>query len=307
MANSLDSIVANLQNYVVAPAAIFGLAGLVFDVEGESIADLSADITDHYTEDNKALQDHIAIKPKRITLKGYQGEVIYGNPNNTIGFLQKAIQKLTAVSAYLPSLAAGTEQLIESIQANKLPDTTLSSAADLYGAVKSLIPVLNDCPRQASVYAYFKSLMTQGILLSVQTPWEFMTNMAIESVIAIQAEGTKTITDFSVKLKEIRIAKTQTAAYNTTLPGQSGQDPLGYTGNYPAVLPVQTVPLDVPELQGAAGIQGAVQQSIGNVPGVGLPTSVLPGWQSQLNTVEDITSNPGAMSVFNFAVKPASH
>jgi len=48
----------------------------LFDIEGTSQITLEADITDHYVEDNTAIQDHIALKPEKITLKGYQGEVV---------------------------------------------------------------------------------------------------------------------------------------------------------------------------------------------------------------------------------------
>jgi len=54
MSNTLDVITADLQNYIVAPMNAFGVGGFVFDIMGEQISQLQADITDHYTEDNKA-------------------------------------------------------------------------------------------------------------------------------------------------------------------------------------------------------------------------------------------------------------
>jgi len=50
--------------------------GFVFDVEGSVKHDAVSDITDHYVENNTPVQDHIALKPLKITLKNYQGEII---------------------------------------------------------------------------------------------------------------------------------------------------------------------------------------------------------------------------------------
>ena len=95
MSDTLDALTAEFQNYVVAPLNAFGLGGFLFDAEGESTARLNAEITDHYTEDNRAVQDHIAIHPTRITLKGYVGEIVYTQPGQDQSFLQTAVQKLT--------------------------------------------------------------------------------------------------------------------------------------------------------------------------------------------------------------------
>jgi len=72
-----NSVKDAFGKYVVAPITQFGLGGFVFDVEGATNIDLTADITDHYTEDNVAVQDHIALRPKRIRLDTYVGEVVY--------------------------------------------------------------------------------------------------------------------------------------------------------------------------------------------------------------------------------------
>src|SRR5260221_4663943 len=46
----------------------------IFDYEGEQSLSLEADITDHFIEDNTSIQDHIALKPVRITTHGFIGE-----------------------------------------------------------------------------------------------------------------------------------------------------------------------------------------------------------------------------------------
>lgn len=48
----------------------------VFDIASTSSVELNSDITDYYVEDNTPVQDHIALKPKTITISGYQGELV---------------------------------------------------------------------------------------------------------------------------------------------------------------------------------------------------------------------------------------
>lgn len=300
--SELSLLSADIQSYIVAPAAAFGIGGFVFDVEGEATAILAAEITDHYTEDNLAVQDHIARKPRNITLKGYVGEVIYSpvSPNND-SILQQVVQKLTVVSNYLPQITAATQQVQSAFNSGTSLLNALADAANVYGLVKNILgSITSDTPRQQQAFMYFKACWEQGIVMSIQTPWEFLTNMAIETVTAIQPEGSKWITDFSVRYKQLRFAQTTSAAYNAAGPNtsSSSDNVLGYAGNYPPIVPVQKNILD-----GAASLQAPDPVPIGNVPGLNLPSNQLPGWQSQLNSVQDIISNPGAMSILQNAVK----
>lgn len=304
-ASELSILSADIQSYIVAPIAAFGIGGFVFDVEGEASTRLQAEITDHYTEDNLAIQDHIARKPRSITLKGYVGEVIYdASGDNNDSVLQQVTQKLTVISNFLPEITAATAQVQTAVSSGKnLQDTALADAANVYGLVKNILgTITSDTPRQQQAFMYFKACWEQGIIMAIQTPWEFLTNMAVEDIVAIQPEGSKYITDFSVRFKQLRFAQTTSAAYNAAGPNtsSSSDNVLGYAGNYPPIVPVTT-----PTLSGAAAIQAPNPVPIGNVPGLNLPSNQLPGWQSQLNSVQDIISNPGAMSILGNAVKPA--
>lgn len=302
MATTLDALSADLQSYVVAPLNAFGLGGFLFDAEGESTARLSADITDHYTEDNRAVQDHIAIHPNRITLKGYVGEVTYTQPGKDQSFLQTAVQKLTTISAFLPLLSSSAVQMQAAIASPVNSDITLSDASNIYGLVKNLIATTGDEARQQNAFLYFKSLMNQGVLMGVQTPWEFITNMVVESIIAIQPETSKYITDFSITLKQIRIAKTKTTAYGGSSKSGSFLSGIGSSlGGIATSVGNAVDNAQATVMQGVASIQSALETNIGNVTGISLPTDILPGWQSQLNSVQDIVTNPGAMSILKGA------
>lgn len=48
----------------------------VFDIAKDWTVELSSNITDYYVENNTPVQDHIALAPKRITISGYQGELV---------------------------------------------------------------------------------------------------------------------------------------------------------------------------------------------------------------------------------------
>lgn len=214
--SDFGKIAANLNTYVVRPINAFGVGGFVFDIEGESTVNLTAEITDHFVEDATTIQDHIAVKPKKVILKSYVGELVYRQDPDTDTFIQKAVQKLTVVNEYLPTLTDMAQQVLDLRQeredsplsldnlGNIATSKTINRISDYWAFVKNMMPEL---PRQQQAYMYFKSLINQKILVSVQTPFEFMNKMAIESITAIQPEGSKYISDFSITLKEIRTAQ----------------------------------------------------------------------------------------------------
>lgn len=210
----VSKIKNSLDKYVVRPLNFFGFGGFVFDVEGESSVSLTNEITDHYAEDNSTINDHIGIRPKRVTLKSYVGELSDIVNDEDKQPVQEVTRKLTTLSAYLPDLATAAQQSLEAIQQGvnegvdvgniEVPDQR--QIVDIYAVVQNFIPPTT---KQEAAYQYFKALRDQKILLSLQTPFEFMTNMAIETITATQGENTRFITDFTVTLKEVRFASTQ--------------------------------------------------------------------------------------------------
>jgi hypothetical protein len=213
----IAQITANFDKYIVRPLNAFGLGGFVFDVEGESTVTLTSEITDHFTEDN-AVQDHIAIRPKRVILRNYVGELVFRlDPDNDTP-LQKVVQKLTILNGYLPELSDAASQAksvyengIGNLNFDIITGANVSKAVDLWALVKNLTPPIS---RQEQAYMYFKALQEQKIIVSVQTPFEYMTNMAVESVISFQDDNSRFISDFSITLKEIRTAPTILVSYD---------------------------------------------------------------------------------------------
>jgi hypothetical protein len=246
---SVFSQIANsFSQYVVAPLNAFGLGGYIFDIEGEAITHLENEITDHYIEDNTTVQDHIAVKPVRVVLRNYVGEIVYRRDNTTNTPLQQLTQKLTVLNSYLPSLTAGAQQAAKLlVNSQSLPDSQtlnqfsngdisglVDNAVNIYGLAQNLLPPVT---KQQQAYQYFKSLATQKILFSVQTPHEFLSNMAIESVMAIQTADSRYISDFTITLKQMRFANTQFVGI-------------------------------VPQSQGATSVQSQTPQNNSNVQGL---------------------------------------
>lgn len=218
----LDNIASTFNKYIVTPQNAFGVAGFVFDIDGQAKIDLSTDITDHFVENNSFIQDHIAIKPRKVMLRNYVGELVYDNNNFSDIIPQKVLNKLNRVQQLVPVLSAGAQQarnIFEQARGLRLtaPDlsiqgltTAAGRAIDIWRLIKNQSPPL---PKQQQAYQYFNALMQQKILVSVQTPFAFMSSMAIESVSAVQEEDSLYVSTFTVTLKEMRFATTQTIEY----------------------------------------------------------------------------------------------
>jgi len=206
MATNLDLLKSSVSAYVVRPLNAFGFGGFLFDVEGETSVELRAEITDHYLEDNTTVQDHIAIRPKALTLKGYVGEVVYQGDDRGGQPIARITQKLTTLTPFLPVLSSAASQIVNTVKndnldLSELELTDINKITDYYAFTKNLLPPSS---KQEQAYMYFKALMEGKYLVSVQTPFEFMNRMAIETVTARQGEDSKYISDFSITLKEIR-------------------------------------------------------------------------------------------------------
>lgn len=200
---------------------------LIFNYEGEQTATLESDITDHYTENNTALQDQIALRPVIITTKGFIGEL-----NDVIPFglqtLQAAANKLTTIGAYAPGLSATAQLafdeafLIYQTGANAL-NSLVSSVNGLINTVtgnngqndigsNGMISLSSTQNAQQSQFSAFFGYWNSKTLFNVQTPWAVFQNMAIQKLRAIQDSETNVITDFEISFKQILTASTQTSS-----------------------------------------------------------------------------------------------
>ena len=215
--NAADSASALVNQYVVSPIVGMGLAGFVFDIEDETAIDLESDSTDHYTENNIAKQDNIALKPNIITLRGYVGELVYRQeePKSKI---QELTEKISTINAFVPLVTASASQLKNAISGeNKTTKDYfaggVASGVDIFQTFKTLNPPKTE---QAKAFNFFKSLWSGRQLVSLETPYSFFKNMSIQSIKAIQSGDNKEVTDFTVTLKEMRFAVSKIVKFDPT-------------------------------------------------------------------------------------------
>ena len=206
---------------------------LLFHYEGEQGAQLDSEITDHYIEDNTAIQDQIAQKPVIITTHGFIGE-LNNVPPTALAAAQSTVNALQAISAYQPALSSAAQLAYN--EALSLYQTAQSAAASALSAITSLsgtggesvigsgslINGLRQAPNQNLQQSYFQAFYfywLNKVLFQVQTPWAVFQNMAIMSLKAVQDETTQTITDFQVTFKQLRFAQLGLSATNVvTIP-----------------------------------------------------------------------------------------
>lgn len=209
-----------------------------FNYEGEQTVTIESDITDHYVEDNTAVQDQIALKPEIVTTHGFIGEL-----NNVVPAalapLKTAAEKLTSIGAYTPQLTATA--LIAYSEAFFLYQVAAAAANSAVAAWTSIGNVISGASaqsvisatglqkgnaqnKQQTAFQLFYGYWRSRTLFTVQTPWAVFSNMAIRSLRAIQDDTTNVITDFEISFKMIRTAATVTSpgGFLTSFNGRAG-------------------------------------------------------------------------------------
>lgn len=196
---------------------------LLFHYEGEQTVAIESDITDHYVEDNTAIQDQIALKPEVITTHGFIGE-LNDVPPAALAAVQQVADKLTTIGAYVPGLSLSA--LIayqEAFFLYQVAANTANSAVSAWNTVTGsggttvigASGIQTQQPNQTKqqlMFQQFYGYWRNRTLFTVQTPWAIFQNMAIKSLRAIQDAQTNVITDFEVQFKMIRFASTITNA-----------------------------------------------------------------------------------------------
>jgi hypothetical protein len=216
---------------------------LLFHYEGENQSILESDITDHYIEDNTAIQDQIALRPEIVTVDGYIGE-LNNIPPPALAILQQIANKLTIVSAYTPVLSATAElAYAEALLAYQTAANAVNSATSAWSSLngtggENVIgtnglgssfnaatgKVSNSQNKQQVMYQQFYGYWRARQLFTVQTPWAVFQNMSILRLQATQEADTNVITGFKVTFKMMRFSNTATTAgLSPILQGRASQ------------------------------------------------------------------------------------
>lgn len=229
----------------------------LFNYEGEQSAQLESDITDHYIEDNTALQDQISLKPIIINTHGFIGELNDIAPP-ALAPVKAIAQKLTIISAYTPVLS--TSALIAyntAFQLYQVGQNAVNSAVAAWSSINgtggesvisgnSNFPIATE-PNQTKQQQAFQQLFgywNARTLFTIQTPWAVFQNMAIKSMRPVQSAEDMYITDFEMSFKQIRIAQTSVSGgtIGANLQGRAAQQAAGVT-NLGTSTPVASTPL----------------------------------------------------------------
>lgn len=226
---------------------------ILFHYEGEQAVALKSDITDHFIEDNTAIQDQIALRPEEITTNGFIGELNDVAPV-ALQILQTIANRLTVISAYAPSLSATAllaynEAAFAYSLASNLKNSAISTwnsingtgGENVIGSSGFVGPKQSSQNRQQIAFQQFYGYWRNRTLFTVQTPWAVFQNMAIQSLRAIQGEETTQITDFEVTFKMMRFASTQVANAGA-FAGRNAAQAGGITDNGTSTPPLVPTP-----------------------------------------------------------------
>lgn len=233
-ANLLNQVVSQ---YVVRPTGLDnggGFGGFVFDVTGDEETVLVADITDHYTEQNSAIQDHIALRPVTFTVRGYVAELTDAL-SQALNLVLASNPLLGLVDDFLPGFTFSSLQAYSSIESTAIQArSTLSEVQSIY----QLFTQSNTAStKQQAAYNFFKQNWNTRQLFTIETPYETLTNMAIERVTALQKDDNRYVSDFAVTFKQIRYASVNPIAIQTAGTAPAGPTLNGQPGSNNSVPP----------------------------------------------------------------------
>lgn len=213
--NSISSV-QNYVNgvagkYVLNPKGMKGIAGFVFDYEGDDELDLESDITDHFTEDQTSAQDHIALKPYRVTLRGFVSELVLPSTKQGLfGALTTLQQTIATIPAYLGKYTPQALQTLQKTASGALVSVQnyANTAAYYLNQAKNIAGLFGGgtgAPtRQQQAFVALASLRDQRQIFNVLTPWSLLKGMAIERLVLIQPKDSNTRSDITVTMKQMR-------------------------------------------------------------------------------------------------------
>lgn len=213
MVTSARSVADGIGNFILKPANAKGLAGFVFDYEGETMARLDSEITDHYSEQNTFRNDHAAQRPIKITLRGFAAELVSSPDKGVLGVLNTLQSKLTTLPAilgkYTPSavqkIAKATTQATQVV--NKVDDS-IRRAQNVVGLVLGSTP---SATKQQKAYQQLFCLWQANAVFTLDTPFNYFRSVMIESMTVEQPEDTSDWCEWSVTVKEVRFVGADTS------------------------------------------------------------------------------------------------
>lgn len=190
-----------------------------FNYIGEERLEAGTEITEHYAEDNKFMQDHCAVRPSIVVMRGFVAETNF-NKNSILPFLTALGSALTPVTPYIGRYSPGTAaKMAGAISQTNQIINQLAQIQGVAGGVNKLIKsagkIAGAASNVRSAYDALDALRTSGTTFAVVTPWATFGNnapnnshgpMMIENLVMVSPEDTRGWVDIVVRLKEIKVA-----------------------------------------------------------------------------------------------------
>lgn len=218
--SNVEQQVDDITSAILRPKTALGINGFLFDIPREENLDLRTDVTDHFTENNSFINDHIVNQPVTVTLNGYQGELIFEGLGGIAGGIQQLQNRLETVEAYAGESTPGAVQDAQRVlNQTQRAISTINQTVD---RVQNVIGLLGgqqgqEQTRQERAYNELNGLRLARTPVTLQTPWAYFDSMIITSLRFVQTEETRDRSEISVSLKEFRTAEVQTVAFDEDL------------------------------------------------------------------------------------------
>lgn len=210
---------------------------LLFDYEGQNQIMADTDSTDHYSEDNTALQNQVSIRPVEIVVSGFVGELNDIAPPELLP-LKRAAERLTTVGAFVPELT--TSAIIAYNRARFAYDVAanaINSATAAWSSISNAVTGRGESPntiissegvfvgdnqnKQQVMFQQFFQYRNNRTLFTVQTPWAVFKNMIIKSLNPVQDEESNMVTRFDITFKQMNFARTKIISVAQEFQGRS--------------------------------------------------------------------------------------
>ena len=274
---------ANLASSAVSQALVrkygdpyqTGISGLILDLIDDVEVILDADVTDHYVEQNYAIQDHVALKPLRITIRAYSAEVINTYLPSGVASIFTSALSFASFAGVSPTFTTQAIQVYnEANQLAQLVNNVANTAQNIYSMFNNLSTTTT---KQQANFKQLYGMWSTRQLCDVETPYNIYHSMIIESIRAVQPGASTLITEFTITFKQIFTVQSITSSNpkGSTASQNTGSQSPDFS------------PLAAP-VQGGGAIQGST--SPGNL--LTSSPSALADSPSQLGTVG--SGNQGA-------------
>lgn len=202
---SINNLVSNVVNNAIVRTLgspnLLGVSGFMFDILDDEEITAECDITDHYVEANYAIQDHIALRPIRFTLRAYVGE-LSENVQQSLQNLYSNAQGIATLGGILPGFNAQDAQFYSNIQSTATQTVNAINSVASLGALFGLTSTT--ATKQQSAFQFFLNMRNSRQLCTVETPFAVFENMAIERIVALQNGNNRYIGEFTITFKEIK-------------------------------------------------------------------------------------------------------